>query len=142
MTQEHHHPIHRDGGGANCFIFNDSSIFWNFQTANVSVRQLGGSSIAAAGFGVIIVRPPNSLHLLAPWHSYYFPTALKHIFYLNALKHYLLLPSVTSDHTSYVKVTLPSDAIIHVPSIPTNVVTSGLDFFHADVMKPSFPLPA
>jgi hypothetical protein len=131
----------QNNGGANCFVFNNSSVFFNFQTANLSVRQLDGSSIAAAGFGGVAIRPPNSLHILALWPSYYVPTAPQNMFSPNTLKHYLLLPSVTTEHTSHPNVTLPSDIIIYFPSIPTTVATSGLDFFHADVVKPTFSPP-
>jgi hypothetical protein len=127
----------QNDGGANFFIFNDSSAFWNFQAAKLSVRQIDRSSIAASGFGVVAIHPPISLHLLALWPSYYFTTAPQYRVSSNALNHYLILPSVTTKHTSHLNVTLSSDIVIHFPSIPSTVVTSGLDFFHADVVKPS-----
>jgi hypothetical protein len=34
------------------------------------MKQLDGYTVLAQGYGVVVVRPPNSLHVLALWPSY------------------------------------------------------------------------
>jgi hypothetical protein len=41
-----------------------------------------------------------------------------------------------TSHTSHLNTTFPSDVILHFPSIPSIVSSSGLGFFDADIMKP------
>jgi hypothetical protein len=60
----------------------------------------------------------------------------------NALKHYFLLPSVTTEHTSHLNITLPSTVVIRFPSITTTVTSSGLDYFSATVVQPPHPTPS
>jgi hypothetical protein len=109
----------------------------SYQLASLSVHQLDGSSITAAGFGVVIIHPPNSSHLLTLLPSYYLPAAPHHTFSPNALKHYFLPPLVVTKHTSCLSIMLLSKIDLHFPSIPSTVVTSGLDFFHAEGVKRS-----
>jgi hypothetical protein len=98
-------------------------------TAPVSPLQVLASSC--------IIRPPNSSYLLTLLPSYYLPAAPHHTFSLNALKHYLLLPLFATKHTRRLSIMLLSKIDLHFPSIPSTVVTSGLDFFHAEGVKRS-----
>jgi hypothetical protein len=104
-------------GGANCFIFHDSAVFWNLHHTPLSVKQLDGSTVPSKGYGVVIIQPINSLHLLALWPSYYYPNAPQRTFSPNAIAHYLLLPSGITSHASHLNITFPSAVILHFPSL-------------------------
>jgi hypothetical protein len=127
--------MHNDGG-ANCFIFNDLELFWTITPSSVSVRQLDGSHITAEGSGVVIIRPPGAQHLLALWPSYYYPSAPQHTFSPNAIKHYLLLPSVQTEHASHLRITVDPIIQLNFLSLPTELHSTGLDFFRAEVVLP------
>jgi hypothetical protein len=57
----------QNDGGANCFIFNDAQTFWSITYASLSVRQLDGSQVLAKGYGVMVIRPAKSTHMLVLW---------------------------------------------------------------------------
>jgi hypothetical protein len=95
-----------NNGGYTCFIFNDFELFWTLTPSSFSVRQVDGSHITAEGSGVVIIHPLGSHHLLALWPSCYYPTAPQHKFSPNAIKHYLLLHLVQTEHASHLRITV------------------------------------
>jgi hypothetical protein len=127
--------FHNDGG-ANCFIVNNSSYFWRLHSTSVAVRQLDGSTIQASGFGIIIIRPPTESVLIALWPCYLYPSAPQCTFSPTALKHYLQLPSVITEHTVHLAISLADDLVIRFPSCPHQVKDSCLDYFSAEIMIP------
>jgi hypothetical protein len=68
--------------------------------------QLDGSQVSAKGYGGMVIRPPKSTHLLALWPSYYYPSAPQNAFSPNAIKHYLHLPSVITEHIKQLSLAL------------------------------------
>jgi hypothetical protein len=112
--------------------------FGIFITPLFRVKQLDGSTVPAQGYGVIVIQPINKLHLLALWHSYYNNNAPQYTFSPNAIKHYLLLPSVITSHTNNLNIIFPSDVILNFLSIPYIVSSIGLDFFYVDIIKPKY----
>jgi hypothetical protein len=128
--------MHNDGG-VNCFIFNDPKLFWSLHPTSISVRQLDGSHISANGCGIVVIRPSGPSQLLALWPSCLYPAAPKNILSPNTTKHYLLLHSVRTDHTSSLQqVSIKPTINIKFPSLPTDLKTTGLDFFRTGVVVP------
>jgi hypothetical protein len=83
--------LHNDGG-ANCFIFNDHKLFWAMIPSTLSVIKLDGSSIKAAGSGVVVIRPPGGSQLLVLGPSYNYHSAPQHTLSPNAKNNYLQIP--------------------------------------------------
>jgi hypothetical protein len=125
-----------NGCGANCFIFKYPSLFWALDTYSLSVRKLDGSLVTVEVFGVIVLRPPGSSQCIALWPSYYIPKAPHHTFSPNAIKYYLSVPSVITEHTDFLSVTISDDVTIRFPSLPSVLKMTGLDFFRAEVFLP------
>jgi hypothetical protein len=126
----------QNDGGANCFIFNNPKVLWILQYTPLSVRKLDDTSISAQGYGVIIIRPANSNRMFALRPSYYFPANPHNTFSPKAIKNYLLLPSVVTNHTIYLSITLASSVALHFQALPNIVESSGLDFFTANIIHP------
>jgi hypothetical protein len=133
--------MHRDGG-ANCFIFNDLDFLWTITPSSLSIRQLDGSHITAEGSGVVIIRPPGAHPLLALWPSYYYPSAPHHAFSPNAINNYLLFTSVHEEHTSHLRITVYTIIQLNFRSLPTELHSTGLDLFRAEVVLPTLALSA
>jgi hypothetical protein len=139
-----HHPafqssptiVFHNDGGANCFIVNNSSYFWRLHSTSVAVRQVNGSTIQASGFGIIIICPPTESVLIALWPCYLYPSAPQCTFSLTAFKHYLQIPSVITEHTVHLAISLTDDLVIRFPSCPHQVKDSRLDYFSAEIMIP------
>jgi hypothetical protein len=71
MTHQHHHPVYCRSSfnhyatqrrGANCFIFNDVTLFRSYQTMDISVKQLDGSGVTAESYGVVFICPLMTLN--------------------------------------------------------------------------------
>jgi hypothetical protein len=100
------------------------------------VQTFDGSTVLAQGYGMVVIHLPGSEHMLALWPSYYYPEVPHNTFSLNAIKHYLLLPSVITEHTHHLTITLHSSISLQFPSLPSVVESSGLDFFNIEIIHP------
>jgi hypothetical protein len=129
----------QNDGGANCFIFNDAQAFWSITYTSLSVRQLDGSQILAQGYSAVVIQPPKSIHMLALWPSYYYPSAQQNTCSPNDFKHYLHLPSVITEHTKHLSLTLHSSVVLQFLSLPDISPSSGIDFFNVNIVKPTSP---
>jgi hypothetical protein len=98
----------KNDGGANGFIFNDAKAFWSITYTPLSVRQLDGSQVSDKGYGVVVIHPPMPNHLLVLWPSSNYPPSPQNTFSPNAIKHYLHLTSVITEHTNHLCLTLHS----------------------------------
>jgi hypothetical protein len=126
----------QNDGGAKCFIFTDPKVFLNLQYTPLLVRQLDGSTVSAKGYYMVVIRTPGSEHMLVLWPSYYYPEAPHNTFSPNSIKHYLLLPSVITEHTQHLTITLQSSISLQFPSLTSIVESSGLDLFNFEITPP------
>jgi hypothetical protein len=85
---------------------------------------------------MVVIRPPGSNHMFALWPSYYYLDAPQNTFSPNAIKHYLLLPSVITEHTHHLMITLQSSISLKFPSLPSIAESIGIDFFKVDIIQP------
>jgi hypothetical protein len=67
------------------------------------------------------------------------PSPLQNTFSPNAIKHYLHLPSVITEHTKHLSPTLHSSVMLQFISLPDIISSSGLDFFNVVIVKPTSP---
>jgi hypothetical protein len=104
--------------------------------STLAAQQLYGSYIKAAGSGVVVIRPPGGSQLLALWPSYYYPTAPQHTFSPNAIKKYLQIPPVCTEHASHLIITITPEIKIKFPSLPAEIESTGLEYFRAEVVHP------
>jgi hypothetical protein len=104
--------------------------------SNLSFRQLDGSSIKAAGLGVVVIRPPGASQLLAMWPSYYYPSAPQHNPPLNAINHYLQISLMYMEHALHLCVTVTPAIKLKFSLLPTELAAAGLDYFRAEVVLP------
>jgi hypothetical protein len=95
--------------------------------------------IQASGFGIVVIHPPTKHTLIDLWPCYLYLTAPQCSFSPTALKHYLQLHSVLTEHTVHLAIRLADDHIICFPSRPRQVKDSRLDYFSADIMLPCPP---
>jgi hypothetical protein len=77
--------------------------------------------------------------LIALWPCYFYPSAPQCTFSPTAFKHYLQLPSVITEHTVHLAISLTDDMVIRFPSCPHQVKDECLDYFSAKIMIPCPP---
>jgi hypothetical protein len=111
-------------------------------SSTLAVIHLDGSCIHAAGSGVVIIRPPGDSQLLALWLSYYYPLSPQHTFPPNSIKHYLQIPSVFTEHSSRLNITITPEINIKFQSFPAQLKTTGLEYFQAEVIHPHVLSPS
>jgi hypothetical protein len=130
--------FHNDGG-VNCFIFNKASYFWRLHSTDVDVHQLNGSLIQASGFGIVVILSPCQKAIMALWPCYLYETAPQYTFSSKALKHYLQLSYILTEHTVRISIQLSDDIQVTFLSCPQHFNVSCLGYFSADVVHPSSP---
>jgi hypothetical protein len=64
----------------------------------------------------------------------FYPSVPQCTFSPTELKHYLQLPSVITEHTVHLTISLTDDLVIHFPSCPHKVKDSCLDYFSAEIV--------
>jgi hypothetical protein len=95
--------------------------------------------IQASGFGIIIIRPPTESILIDLSPCYFYPSAPQCTFSPTALKHYIQLPSVITEHTVHLAISLTDDLVIRFPSCTHQVKDACLDYFSSKIMIPCPP---
>jgi hypothetical protein len=126
---------HNDGG-ANCFITNNLQHFTHYTPRPLRIKQLDGSTVSALGFGLKLIQCPTTKIILPLWPTYYMPSNLQCTFSPTALKYYLHLPTVTTNHLKSLLIVTSTGVEISFPSLPHYATTKLLDYHHFIIVQP------
>ena len=126
---------HNDGG-ANCFISNDLSHFTSYTPRPLQIKQLDGSKASALGFGLKLIQCPTTKSILPLWPTYYMPSNPQCTFSPTALKHYLHLPTVTTNHLHSLVIVTSDGLEISFPSLKQYATTKLLDYHRFHIIRP------
>ncbi len=88
------------------------------------------------GFGLKLVQDPSSNIILPLWPTYYVPTNHHCTLSPTALRHYLKLPSVVTNHLQNLTITTNFNQTISIPSIPSYIRGKLLDYHKLLVIRP------
>ena len=83
----------------------DITCFYQYKQQSIPIQQVSGNSAQALGYGLVLVRIPNTSTIIPLWPTYYMPSNPQNTLSPTAIKHYNKYRSVTIEALGWIKLT-------------------------------------
>ena len=118
------------------FITNNKDHFTCYSDHPVKVKLLNGSTASASGFGLKLIQCSTTKVILPLWPTYYLPDNPQCTFSPTALKHYLSLKEVITNHLDSLRITTSTGVRLSFPSIKQQRNGQLLDYHTFRIVRP------
>ena len=126
-------------GGSNDHVLTCKEDFLIYKRNTINIQQLSGTTTLARGYGLSLIRIPNTSMIIPLWPTYFMPSNPQNTLSQNTLKSYNNFLRVRTEALGWIHFSNASgqSAPLHTLTIPNN--TQKLDYIQVEISCSTYP---